>query len=195
MTNLARDLSAASHKLFPQHATASHSHIVDRIDQEIIMNGLKAAALLAGGLVLSGCDVGGSTYSEQESYGAPGYYGTPGYAPSGYGGPSGYAAPYGYQPGYVAPYAYGPGFRGDGGHEHRDHEFHHDGGRPINQQPQGGRQEGGRQEGGRQGPPPGVQPHAPVPAAPMAARPPPAAAPQADHNRKLIDQLGFKPSH
>jgi hypothetical protein len=149
------------------------------------MNGLKAAALLAGGLGLSGCDVGGSTYSEQESYGAPGYYGAPAYAPLGYGGPSGYAVPHGYQPGYVAPYAYGPGFRGDGGHEHREHEFHHDGSRPINQQPQGV----------RQGPPPGVQPHAPVPAAPTAARPPPAASPQADHNRKLVDQLGFKPSH
>jgi hypothetical protein len=108
------------------------------------MNGLKAAVVLTGALTLSACEGGYSGSSDQGGYGPPGYYGTPGY-----GAPPGYA-PYGYEPGYAAPpFVVVPG----GGehfrereheherHEHGEHDFH-EGGRPINREPQGPRMGG-----------------------------------------------------
>jgi hypothetical protein len=157
------------------------------------MYGLRAGAVLAMGLTLSACDgtlAGLSSTSAQEVYASPGYYGSPSaYGP--YAEP-GYVAPYTYQPGYGGSYGYGPGWGGGWGgwrehegRERRERAFHNDD-RPFSQPPQG----------------PGNVPHmaaqprnlAPAAPPPMAAQPPPAATPQVQQNRKLLDQLGFRPS-
>jgi hypothetical protein len=141
----------------------------------------KMAGLLVTGLALSGCAEtfdGFATSPGQEVYAAPGYYGPPGYYAPGY-----YNAP---GPVYVAPYGYQRGW-GGGREDWRDHD-RHDHGNPNFQS--------GSQQFHHDGRPPPMagQPRMSPVAPPPAAAPPPARA-QADQNRKLIDQLGFRPSH
>jgi hypothetical protein len=98
--------------------------------------------------------------------GYSGYAGAPGYYPApGYG----YAAPYAYDPGYVRPYSYGPSWREREGWRERQ-----DRGGGFNQ----------HHEQARNAPP---RPQ------PQPSRPP--ASSQTEHNRQLLDQLGFRPSH
>ncbi len=156
----------------------------------------KMVAIFATGLTLSGCAGtldGLSASSGQDTYATPGYYGTPAYpAPDGYAQP-GYAAP-SYQPGYVTPYVYEGGSErgGDSWREHewrerQQHAFQNEGREPLGQQ---------RQDV-RHVPQMTAQPRSMVPTAPsprMVPQPPPAARPPADQNKKLLDQLGFRPS-
>jgi len=152
------------------------------------------SAILAAGLMLSGCEgaMSGLSSTNQDVYSAPGYYGTPTYAAPGYYNGPGYAAPYPYQPGYASPYTYAPGWRDrDAWREHeqrerRDHAYEND-----------GRSNGHAYQGARPTPPISAQPHGFAPAAsPPAApvRPPPAPPPSAHQNQRLLDQLGFQPS-
>ena len=156
------------------------------------MDPLKVTVVLATGLALSGCAGtldGLSPSSGQDAYSTQGYYGTSAYSAQGYYAQPGYAAPYAYPPGYVTPYAYGPGWGGgrERWHEHEWRERRDDHAFPLGQQ---------RQDT-RQVPQMAVQPRSLTPTVPppqMAPRPPPAAGPQADQNRKLLDQLGFRPT-
>jgi len=157
---------------------------------------LGSVAVLGVGLVLSGCSGpldSLSASSSQNVYSAPGYYGTPVDAAQGYYPQPYYAAPYSYQPGYAAPYPYQPSWSGqDGWREHESHErreraFQNEGRQSYDQQ---------RQDHGNN-PHIGAQPRSVAPIAPspqVAAQPPPSARSQVDQNRKLIDQLGFRPS-
>jgi hypothetical protein len=133
---------------------------------------------IAAGALLAGCadTVGGYGYGYQpyaDAYGGPVYpYGGP------YGGPV-VAAPYPYPPPVVTPYVGSVWV---------------------------GREEPGRYWHNRPPPPSGVPPqtawhHPPPQVAPpphIAQRPPPVAAPppaaQAQHNRQLLDQMGFRAS-
>lgn len=158
------------------------------------MDPLKVTVVLATGLALAGCTGtldGLSASSGQDVYSTAGYYGTAAYPVQGYYAQPDYAAPYPYPPSYVTPYAYGPGW-GEGRERWREHEwreprehtFQDEGRQPLQRQdtrhvPQMAAQ------------PRGLSPTAPPPQ--MAPRPP-AAGPQVDQNRKLLDQLGFRPS-
>lgn len=134
-----------------------------------IMARLVIAASFVTILGLAGC----ASMADSGSYGSAGYYGTPEYYSPGYYSPS-YASLYGYSP---APYAYGPGWA-SGQDRWREHERHeHLGGPPH-----------------VQGVPPAGHPMPMAHPTPPPA-PPAAAGPQVEHNRKLLDQLGFRPSH
>ena len=158
--------------------------------QELRMHALRSAAVLAMGLTLSACD--GSWNSpallpNQDVYTASDDYG--------------YAAPGAYAGGYVAPYPYqlpyGPPY---GSNWNRREDWRSGGWRE--------RRERAVQEGGHQ---PDSQHHQDLHAVPQITAqprsfappllPPPsaqpsarAASPPADQNRKLLDQLGFRPS-
>ncbi len=145
------------------------------------MDPLKVTVVIATGLALAGCagtldDLSAS--SGQDVYVTPGYYGTAAYSVQGYYAQPGYIAPYAYQPGYIAPYAYGPGW-GGGRERWHDHEWHE-------------RRDHAFQNEGRQSFGPQRQDTRQVPQ--IAPRPPPAAGSEVDQNRKLLDQLGFRPS-
>jgi len=154
------------------------------------MDPLKIASSLALGLTLSGCAgmlEGPAAFPDQEvtvgSYstsaypaGAPGYYARPVYV-----------APYAYQPTYVTPYAYAPGW-GEGRdrwrdrdwREHQERSFQNEGRPRLSQQGHESRQ--------------ASQMAIQRPAPQVAPQPSAAARPQADQNRKLLDQLGFRSS-
>ena len=154
------------------------------------MEALKVVAVLATGLMLSGCDGmpgGMSAASGQNAYGAPDYYGAPAYPGPDYYGQPGYGSS-SYQRVYVAPYGRDRGF--EGGHdrdwrEHNGRALRNEGREPMGQQRQDVRQT-------PQMAPPS---HSFSPPAPrMDVRPPPAASPQVEQNKRLIDQLGFRPT-
>jgi len=145
------------------------------------------------GPTLSACDgtPGGlSSTSGQEVHASLGHDGPPLYSAYGPHAGPGYVAPYAYQPGYGGSCGYEPGWGGrrDGWREHE------------------GRGRGERAskmtaalQSATSGPrqrPNGRPAAEPAPIAPlrMASPPPPAARPQVDQNRKLLDQLGFRPS-
>lgn len=158
------------------------------------MYGLRRAAVLAMGLTLMACDgtLDGLSFSTSEDvYASPGYYGQPPYVQEHYAAP-GYIAPYPYSPGFGGPYVAEPGWGGrNGWREHewregREGGFSHEDRRSFSQP---------RQDPGN-GSRVAVQPQSTAPAAPppIASQPPPAVRPQEDQNRKLLDQLGFRPS-
>ena len=159
------------------------------------MRPLGSAAVLVIGLAFSGCGAtldGFSTSSSETLYPATSYYGAPVYTQGYYAEPT-YGAPYGYQPNAIPSYGYPPHYcRRDGGgwrerqwQEHREQGFQHEGRPTYLQQGQGGGNI-----------PPAAQPRS-FPAGPppqMAPQPPPATRSQADQNKRLVDQLGFRPS-
>ena len=148
------------------------------------------AAVLAMGLAVSGCGAtldGFSASSSETLYPTTSYYGAPIYTQGYYAEPA-YGAPYGYQPGGITSYGYLPQYGRQEGwreREYRGQGFRNEGRPAYVQQGQGGGNL-----------PPAAQPRG-FPAGPppqMAPQPPPAASPQADTNRRLVDQLGFRPS-
>ena len=144
------------------------------------MRPLGSAVFLAIGLALSGCAGtldGFSTSSSEMIYPATSYYGAPIEAQGYYPEPT-YGAPYGYS----SPYGRREGWQEHEWQEHRGQGFRNEGRPAYIQQGQGG---GNIAR-------PVAQPRG-FPAAPAPQAPPP-ARPQADTNRKLIDQLGFRPS-
>jgi hypothetical protein len=159
------------------------------------------SAVLAIGLTLCGCDgtldsLSGSSY--HNGYVTDSYYGAPIYSAQGYYPQPYYGAPYGYQPGYIPSYPYQPGWgRGNGWRERewQEREWQERRGQAF-------RNEGHSRyiqpnQGAGNIPHMAVQPPSLGRAAPpqqLAPQPPPAATSQADQNRKLIDQLGFRPS-
>lgn len=152
-----------------------------------------SAATLVG-LMLSGCEGTLSDLSvpDQDVYSAPSDYGMPMYSTPGSYAEVGYVTPYAYQPGYVSPYAYPRRWREHDRwreyewREHREHAFERK-----------GRVYGQHHQGVQSPPTMAAQSRSFVPAAPPAAlpvRPPSVATPQADQNRRLLDQLGFRSS-
>lgn len=153
-----------------------------------------SAATLAMGLMLSGCEGTLSDLSvpTQDVYSAPGDYGMPMYSAPGSYVEFGYATPYAYQPGYASPYAYPHRW---GEHDRwREHEWRE---RQEHAFESDGRGYGQHHHGVPSPPAMAAQPRSFAPVAPPAAlpvRPPSVATPQADQNRRLLDQLGFRPS-
>jgi hypothetical protein len=156
------------------------------------MRPLTMATMLAIGLTLSGCAgmlEGPGTFPDQEvtvgSYNTLAY---PAYGASDYYARPAYVAPYAYQPAYITPYAYAPVW-GEGRdrwrdrewREHQERSFQNEGRLPLSQQ----------RHDSPQAPQMAIQRRPPPQ---MAPQPSPAPRPQADQNRKLLDQLGFRPS-
>lgn len=142
-----------------------------------------SAIALAVGFMLSGCEgaLNDLPGNNQDSYAAPGYYTAPGYV-----------IPYAYQPDYAEPYPYASGWQ-DHDHwrehewrERREHAFENE------DRPRGQRYQGAQPSPSMAGQPRGSVPAAPPPASPL--RSPSAATPQVDQNKRLLDQLGFRPS-
>jgi hypothetical protein len=127
---------------------------------------------LAFGLLLSGCEGTLSDLSGTAPNAYPGYYTEPGYV-----------TPYAYQPGYD-PYPYPPQW------EDHDHWHEHE----WRQRRENGFENeryGQRRQSPQPSPPVAAQqPHSSAPP----ARSPSIAPPQTDQNRRLLDQLGFRPS-
>lgn len=142
----------------------------------------KAAAIVAAGLTLCGCDGtldSLSASSTQNAYPAASYYGAPVYSTPGYYSEPYHGAPYGYQPGYAyrSPSGGGNDWRERDRHERTEQAFRNEGHQsPVQPSP-----------GGRVSSMGGQPQH-------LAAQPAPAATSQTDQNKKLIDQLGFRPS-
>jgi hypothetical protein len=154
------------------------------------MRRLGSAAVLVIALMLSGCEGLDSFAAPSNSYTTSSYYGTPMYAAQGYYAQPYYAAPYGYQPGYMPPYAYGfPNAYGSPW-----------GGRPSWREREWNRDQAFQNEGRQHFNRPSQVPNVPPVAAPPRSLPsavssqPPAAGAQATENRRLLDQLGFRPS-
>lgn len=154
------------------------------------MNALRSAAVLAMGLTLSACDGswnGPALLPSQGVYTASDYYGYA--APGAYAG--GYIAPYPYQPSYGPSYA--PSW--DSREDWRDRRWHERRERAVQQdghQPDSEHHQNLRAVPRMTAQPQNFAPPAPPP--PSAQPSAPAARPTAGQNRKLLDQLGFRPS-
>jgi hypothetical protein len=157
------------------------------------MDGLRSAAIVLIGLILSACDGtldSFSSTSTQASYATPGYYGSPIYAEGPYAEP-GYVVPYSAPPAHGGFYSYEPGWGArPGWHEHqwedrRDRRFENEDRRLHDQQ---------RHDLSGLSPMPAQRrSFTPLAPAPPLARPQPSGG-QADQNQKLLGQLGFRPN-
>ena len=153
--------------------------------------------LLAAGLTLSGCAgalEGVSEPSGQSVATAPGYYGTPVYPAQGYEPPPGYVTSYPYQPAYVAPYGYGAAGRESREREWREREWREHRERDAAYQRESRPAFEQQRRDDRRPPPMASQPQGMGQPRGAPPAPPPAASSQVDQNKRMIDQLGFRPS-